>query len=184
MSVSVLIFVRDTHSISRILARIGIPKPRDEDIKLECKIKGPPLGTPYSSQNEVFGRANMTPAMEDGTAVYIHLNLNWALRSGIKFYSRSALPDKSVPSHIYTSGNQYGFIPPQAFSKVDIVRVKQTLLWGNPEPLQPPHVIKQDAKSYQMEWKQLRPSHQNLGSAQVKTQTHGKTIEEACLAVN
>jgi hypothetical protein len=96
--------------------------------------------------------------------------------------------DKSPPSCIYTAGDQYGFIPPEYFAKVEIMEAKQTLLWGNPKPLEAPAVIK-SGKDFIKEGekfsflKQVDHAYQDLGGALLKAQIHEKTMEEARLAV-
>ncbi|KAF5316692.1 hypothetical protein D9619_006503 [Psilocybe cf. subviscida] len=165
-----VIFTTTLREWNSHISRIGIPKPRDEDIMLECKITGPTLD------------------VQDRTTVYISLDLKKAISSGLKFHARKAVPDASPPSHIYTSGDEYGFIPPEYFAKVEIMEAKQTLLWGNPKPLEAPFALKSgdgfikegEKLSYMRE---VDHTYQNLAGAPVKAQVHGKTMDEARLAV-
>lgn len=106
----------------------------------------------------------------------------------MKFYNRTSVVDRRLPSCIYTTGDQYGFIPPEYFAKVEIMEAKQTLLWGNPKPLEAPPVVKL-GKDFIKEGeklsylKQVDHTYQDFGDTLIEAQIHGKTMEEARLAV-
>lgn len=41
----------------------------------------------------------------------------------------------AAPSHLYTKGDEYGYIPPSFFIAADRVLTKKQLIWGDPDPI-------------------------------------------------
>jgi len=69
--------------------------------------------------------------------VFIFLNLQKSILSGIRFFSPTPSGQKWV-SHtpLVTKGDEAGYIPPSLFSKVEHLTAKKQLIWGDPKPLE------------------------------------------------
>ena len=88
------------------------------------------------------------------------------------------------PSHLYTKGDEYGYIPPSFFITVDRVLTKKQLIWGNPDPIMRealPLLTKKEEEDQRQTF--LREPRFNINGAiklpRQYTPPHPRTIAEA-----
>ncbi|KAJ3504062.1 hypothetical protein NLJ89_g8136 [Agrocybe chaxingu] len=105
--------------IGKWSSRNGIPRGHDEYIAIS-------RGIPSSGYLET---------LQDQKVVYIFLDFEKCLRSGIHFLMPGATVQQSLrKTHmLLTRGNEMGYIPPNFFSSVEFVTLKKNVLWGEKE---------------------------------------------------
>jgi len=77
------------------------------------------------------------PGIEDSRQVFVFLNIQKAILSGIRFFSPTPSGQKwAYDTPLVTKGDEAGYIPPSLFSKVEYLTAKKQLIWGNPKPFE------------------------------------------------
>ncbi|KJA27957.1 hypothetical protein HYPSUDRAFT_74440 [Hypholoma sublateritium FD-334 SS-4] len=102
------------------IARNGIPRLHDEFIHLDCSIPTDHYLDDLKPRDHLF----------------IFIDIEKCQQYGMHFFTPAPPPQPlAPPSHLYTKGDEYGYIPPSFFIAADRVLTKKQLIWGDPDPI-------------------------------------------------